>query len=87
MVTLIELYKYSVICSTDTDHIVSHYLTKSGEWRQLLIGTIKNPPSFESTQYVVYSPTNVFHPLALLKNNPQAQAEYLLDVINTYKES
>ena len=87
MVTLDDLHKYTVLCTTDNNCIVSHYITKSGEWRQLLMGTVERPPSFESTQYVVYSPTNVFHPLALLKNNPQAQAEYLLDVINTYKES
>lgn len=84
MVTLNDLPKYSVICSTDTNKLVKHYITASGEWKQLLIGTISNPPTFESMQYVVYSPVNVFHPLALLKANPQAQAEYLLDVINTY---
>lgn len=86
MVTLANIHLYTVVCNSG-DYVVGHYINKDkGLWCQSLLGTKQNPPMFQSTQYVVFCPINMFYPLALLKGNIVAQATLLLEVINQYKQ-
>lgn len=85
MVTLDNVHLYTLVCLNDQDHYVAHSINL-GYWFQLSIGTINNPPIFESEQYVVRCPINVFYPMSLIKSNPYAQVELMISLLNQYME-